>query len=1058
MGHAQPDLEAAWRELQAVLAQEVERLPEKYQLPFVLCCLEGKSKAEAAAQLGWKEGTVSSRLAEARKRMQQRLAQRGLTLTAALCAVAVAADTASAVSSALVTTTVGAALGVRAGTAAGVPARVAALANGVIKAMFASKLKTATALLLAIGLLATVVGSQIHRAFADPPAEEKPDKAPAVQPEKADVPANQFPAGGVLQLGATRLRHGGGVSQLVFAPDGTKVAAYGGGHLSIWDARTGGVVRRAGLPAAFPASLVWLADGRGIAALHGSDGSAWEFTDEKAAPKVPQTPVPVHVVPGGTPADNESDWCSAVSPDGKILAVGRGGTRLKDVGFFDPLVLPIERGDIPDKDRAILIRPLKTGVAVSELPEPKELARLPGNCKLLLFTPDGKRLVAFKEKRDEQLVVVCELAAGKEAARFKVPQPVESGGYPAAAVSDTTLAIALAGGGTSLWDLATGKERKLATDHVAKESWQTTGTAPVAFAPDGKTLATGGRDGVKLWDVASGRHLRTLEQQYPDGKTLATGGEALAWSRDGRTIAAAGRGGQTCLWDAATGKDLCPQPGHLDILYRAVLSPDGKTAVTASRDRTLRWWDTATGRELRVVEGHVWDLAVSPDSRTVLGSDLQYRLRTWDLATGRETTPAQLPDGLGVGPLAFTPDGRRLVTACRSRVTVLDWPEMKVRRSFDLPKPEKKPGENVCNGLAVSPDGRRLVTVAMRSGWQGEKDRASVIGVVDTWDLETGKRVCRLAEWRDPQSYTMATFTPDGRVVLAPGKGTVPAQGGRPEQPFEGEAALLDPLTPCWLQSFASEGHGYTMATVVSPDGRTLYASFTNCDIVAFEVATGKPRRAFTGHGNFVGSLAMAPDGRRLLAASYDASGWLWDATPAGAAKPRKEPLTDAAADELWVALASPEAQPAYAAMADLATAPDRAVALLRRELKPVPATPADAELDRTFADLDSDDFATRQKASRRLVESGELAVPGVRQRLAGTKSAEVRKRTLAFLDPFDQPEPLPVRLRQIRGVELLEGVGTPAARDVLSELAKGAAEAPLSREAAAALERLRRR
>jgi hypothetical protein len=278
-------------------------------------------------------------------------------------------------------------------------------------------------------------------------------------------------------------------------------------------------------------------------------------------------------------------------------------------------------------------------------------------------------------------------------------------------------------------------------------------------------------------------------------------------------------------------------------------------------------------------------------------------------------------------------------------------------------------------------------------------------------------------------------------------------------QSSQGWAALLDPTAPRWLRSFgAGEWHYYTAAIALSPDGRTLYLSYDTPGIVAFEVATGKVRRTLSGHTGCVRSLAMAPDGRRLLSVSDDAFGLLWDTTPAGAAKPRKEPLTAADADGLWTKLAGDDAGSAFAAMADLAAAPDRAVTLLRRELKSAPAAPTDAELDRLFADLDNDDFATREKASRRLAEFAELAVPGVRKRLARTESAEVRKRAQEFLDRFDRPVPSPDRLRQLRAVELLEGIATPAARDVLSELAKGAAEAPLTLEAAGALARLGRR
>src|SRR5262249_42655428 len=125
---------------------------------------------------------------------------------------------------------------------------------------------------------------------------------------------------------------------------------------------------------------------------------------------------------------------------------------------------------------------------------------------------------------------------------------------PAAAVSAGALAIGLEDGGTSLWDLATGKERKLATDHVRKKPGPgfgpfAVGTFALAFAPDAKTLVTGGRDGlVKRWDVDSCERLRTL-----DGHNSFV--YALAVSPDGRRVASSGEDGLIRLWDATTGAD-----------------------------------------------------------------------------------------------------------------------------------------------------------------------------------------------------------------------------------------------------------------------------------------------------------------------------------------------------------------------------------------------------------------------------------------------------------------------------------------------------------------------
>src|SRR5262249_11033094 len=140
-----------------VLDQELSRLPAKYQVPIVLCDVEGRTRKQAACEIGCPEGTLSTRLATARRMLAKRLTRRGLALSAGLLGAILSENAGNAVvQHSLVAATVQAARVITGKGIAGytISAHVAALTKGVLKSMVVSKLKTTALGLGAFGALA----------------------------------------------------------------------------------------------------------------------------------------------------------------------------------------------------------------------------------------------------------------------------------------------------------------------------------------------------------------------------------------------------------------------------------------------------------------------------------------------------------------------------------------------------------------------------------------------------------------------------------------------------------------------------------------------------------------------------------------------------------------------------------------------------------------------------------------------------------------------------------------------------------------------------------------
>ncbi len=157
--------------------------------------------------------------------------------------------------------------------------------------------------------------------------------------------------------------------------------------------------------------------------------------------------------------------------------------------------------------------------------------------------------------------------------------------------------------------------------------------------------------------------------------------------------------------------------------------------------------------------------------------------------------------------------------------------------------------------------------------------------------------------------------------------------------------------------------------------------------------------------------------------------------------------------EALYSDLESADLPKAYRSLWTLVLGEKQSVPFLKEKLRPIqPVEPQ--QIARLVADLDSDHFAVRQKATAELEKIERLAEPALRQALAGKPSLEVRRRVERLLSKLD-PEKSPERLQVRRAVEALEHINTPEAKKLLASLAGGAPKAQLTREAKESLQRL---
>jgi WD40 repeat protein len=841
---------------------------------------------------------------------------------------------------------------------------------------------------------------------ANPPAKAEPDAAPM---RKTDQFGDPLPDGALVRLGSTRLRHAN-VFTITFTPE-NKLVSFGRDYVvRIWD----------------PAS------GRQLGERSFDKEEAHRF------------------------------WAAALSPDGKRIAMQHG-----------------DRIEVFDTESG-------RGLAAVKLASGRE--------GVAQFSPDGKQLaVVDQDARHVCTLQLCDVAANR---CRELAKTNDYGSSPAFSRDGKRLALASYSLGGVVWDLEGGRE-------IGRFKPERGLVRAVDFDPTGDVLA------MLVTQPNQLRFVKLSTGKPPEGWTNPEVGQYswVKFAHDGSTVLLGGQGEVMQCFDPKKGT--ITRTVRVQARVPAAFSADGSLVALAG-DNTLHIWDAKSGRSATPAtlgeshEGEVNGASVSPDGKTLLTRDFQSgTIRLWG-ADGQPKGSIASNRWGGRYPV-FSPDGKHLFGGAADSIALVRWdfPDGKESARYTFAEPATD--QSSIYNFSLSADGRRLAAITQTTnrpagpgapgpgGAGAPGGGGGEVATITVWDVATGKRLQTREIGYPPFTFVgYGAFSPDLRYYFIGDKALSMADGAAPALDVpEGWTATQASvsrdgrLVAQVFQHQLNDGRGTLECRVMvhevatgkavfdiphvlcgpiafMPDGRGLVITDQSA-ITLWDLTTRKSVRQykapipFTGyHGiSFASSVAVTPDGTRVVTGHIDTTGLVWDLpSPKRPAKSLSEnELTDS-----WAALTEADAAKAYAAIWLLADGGQDAVPFLRARLLPATAAPED-EVRKAIARLNSADYAERDAATKALRQFGSAAAPALRRVVQANPPLEQKTRLERLLAELTAPVlPPGERLRQVRAIAVLEMAGTEDARKILRDLARGAADDRQTQESAAAIGRMQAR